>query len=169
MYYYAFGKSGKLLWVKGNFFTDCSDLRFISVSFLIPISFLTGRSTQTQMKVMAPSSTPYLVKAQGLSLSLMRSRGTFTPLRGWTVRRKLSTRYEHRLETAKVMLHLNPSLSLLSRSRISMIVSLNSWRGHTSEVWLSCLLLVREMSLNLLANFKAKSGFILNYSTKNYF
>lgn len=33
-----------------------------------------------------------------------------------------------------------------------MTVSLNSWRGHTSEVWLSCLLLVRESSLNLKKN-----------------
>lgn len=119
---------------------------YAPVSLPIPISLLTGRSTQTPMKVMAPSSTPYLVKAQELSLSLMRSQGTFMPPRGWTVRRKPSTRYEHRLETARVTRHSNLSPSLSSRSRISMTVNPNSWRGHTSGVWPSCLQLVRENS-----------------------
>lgn len=109
-----------------------------SPSLLPPSPSFPGRSTRTQMRETAPSSTPSLGRAPGPSSSSMRSQVTSTPPSAWTGSRKPSTRCGRRPGTGRRTSCWSPSQSSSSRCRTSTTVSLASWRGPTSAAWPSC-------------------------------
>ena len=107
-------------------------------SLLPPSPSFPGRSTRTQMRGTAPSSTLSPGRAQGLSSSSMRSQVTSMPPSAWTGSRKPSTHCGLRPVTGRRTSCWSLSQSSSSRCRTSTTVSRASWRGPTSAVWLSC-------------------------------
>lgn len=111
-------------------------------SLLPPSPSFPGRSTRTQMRGTAPSSTLSPGRAQGLSSSSMRSQVTSMPPSAWTGSRKPSTHCGLRPVTGRRTSCWSLSQSSSSRCRTSTTASHASWRGPTLAVWLSCPLSV---------------------------